>query len=73
MQFDSLADALHMGGHGVYVWIVVVVSVLVIGGLLLIPALSNRRFLAEQQGSPESDSRSAPSVRIEEVNNASGS
>ena len=73
MQFETLAAALHMDGHGIYVWSVVVVSVLVVIGLLLIPAISHRRFLAALRDAPRNESRAAPSVRIEEVNNASGS
>ena len=74
MQFDSVAALLDMGGHGVYVWSVVVVSVLVIVGLLVIPARSSRRFLAELRGSAQAaPERSAPTVRVEEVNNAPGS
>jgi heme exporter protein D len=49
VQFDSLAAALAMDGHGVYVWSVVVVSTLVAGALLLLPGLSARRFLREQR------------------------
>ena len=55
MQFDSLAAALAMDGHGVYVWSVVVVSTLIAGALLLLPALAARRFLEEQRVSPRAD------------------
>jgi heme exporter protein CcmD len=65
---------LNMGGHGVYVWSVVVISVLVIVGLLVLPAMSSRRFLASQRGAVEAEPvTAAPVVRIEEVNNAPGS
>ena len=77
MQFDSIAAALAMDGHGVYVWAVVVVTVLVSAGLLLLPTLSARRFLAEQRALPGGaegrEERAAPTAIIEEVNNASGS
>lgn len=80
VQFDSLAAALAMDGHGPYVWAVVVVSTLVIAGLLLLPTLSSRRFLREQRGLlgeqmqqplTEPDSP-APTAIVEEVNNAPG-
>jgi len=48
--FDSFAAALAMDGHGVYVWLVVAVSVLVIALLLIAPALANRGILAQQRG-----------------------
>ena len=77
MQFDSLAAALAMDGHGPYVWTVVVVSVVVIAGLLLAPASSSRRFLREQRtamgrGAQGPAERAAPTAVIEEVNNAPG-
>jgi len=78
VYFESLSQALHMAGHGGYVWTVVALSALVIAGLLLGPAMASRRTLAQlrlqagaRQGAGQSDA--APAVRIEEVNNASGS
>ena len=44
MQFDSLPAALAMGGHGPFVWSVVLVSVLVMAGLLLLPWWRARRW-----------------------------
>ena len=74
MQFDSLSAALAMDGHGFYVWAVVVVSTVVIAGMLLVPILSSRRLLERQrQQQTETLEPAAPTVRIEEVNNASGS
>ena len=74
MQFDSIAAALAMDGHGPYVWAVVFISTVVIVGMLLLPVLSSRRFMAEQRGllSPV-EKAAAPTVTIEEVNNAPGS
>jgi heme exporter protein CcmD len=78
VYFESLSQALHMAGHGGYVWTVVALSALVITGLLLGPAAASRRTLTQlrshagqQQGGRQSEA--APAVRIEEVNNASGS
>ncbi len=62
-----------MDGHGVYVWSVVVVSVLVCAGLLVLPARSARRFIAGLSEGEAPAPQAAPSVRIEEVNNAPGS
>jgi heme exporter protein D len=80
VQFDSLAAALAMDGHGPYVWAVVFASTLVIVGLLLLPTLSSRRLLREQRsisGSPMREYREqadapAPTAVVEEVNNAPG-
>ena len=73
MYFDSLQAALTMDGHGVYVWSVVAVSVLVTAGLLVLPARSARRFIAGLGVDEAPAPKAAPSVRIEEVNNAPGS
>ncbi len=73
MYFDSLQAALAMDGHGVYVWAVVAASVVICVGLLVLPARSARRFIAELRVDDAPEPRAAPSVRIEEVNNASGS
>lgn len=62
-----------MDGHGVYVWSVVVVTVLVCAGLLVLPARSARRFIAGLSEDDVPAPQAAPSVRIEEVNNAPGS
>ncbi len=76
MQFDSLAAALAMDGHGPYVWAVVVVTLLLVVGLLVVPSLASRRFLREQrsrfvQGQVDTEAV-APAAIIEEVNNAPG-
>mgnify|MGYP003678075652 CR=1 FL=1 len=48
MQFDSLAAALNMAGHGGYVWSVYVVAVLAVIVLLLGPVLRSRRLQRQQ-------------------------
>ncbi len=73
MYFDSLQAALAMEGHGIYVWTVVAVSAVICVGLLVLPARSARRFIAELRVDDVPEARAAPGVRIEEVNNASGS
>lgn len=50
MQFDSLAAALEMGGHGPYVWAVALLTIAVIAGLLLVPVMGSRRLLAQYRG-----------------------
>ncbi len=50
MQFDSLAAALSMGGHGPYVWFVFAAALLVALALLLLPRLRGRRIAREQLG-----------------------
>ncbi len=73
MYFESLQAALAMEGHGVYVWTVAMVSVLICVGLLVLPARSARRFISELRVDEAPEPQAAPSVRIEEVNNAPGS
>lgn len=48
MYFHSFSDALHMDGHGVYVWSVYLVAALILGSLVVAPVLKRRRFLREE-------------------------
>ena len=48
MQFDSLQAFIAMGGHGVFVWSVYGITVLVLTLLLLAPLRKNRRFFLQQ-------------------------
>lgn len=50
MQFESVAAALAMDGHGSYVWTVALVTLLIISGMLLLPVLRSRRYITEQRG-----------------------
>ena len=50
MYFDSLGQALHMDGHGVFVWTVCVVAVIVIAGLLLLPRRREKATLKQIAG-----------------------
>ncbi|MEM1111795.1 MAG: heme exporter protein CcmD [Pseudomonadota bacterium] len=45
MYFDSLSAALHMEGHGVFVWSVCIVAVLVVAALLIVPRRRERAAL----------------------------
>ena len=48
MQFDSFSDFLTMGGHGVYVWTVYGIALLVLLALVITPLRRDRRFFVEQ-------------------------
>jgi heme exporter protein D len=48
MQFDSFLDFLTMGGHGVYVWTVYGIALLVLSALVITPLRRDRRFFVEQ-------------------------
>lgn len=48
MQFESLQAFIAMGGHGVFVWSVYGITVLVLSLLLLAPLRKNRRFFLQQ-------------------------
>ncbi|MFL3646358.1 MAG: heme exporter protein CcmD [Cellvibrionales bacterium] len=45
IQFASFNEILAMGGHGVYVWLAVTVSVSVLVALLVVPWQSHTRAL----------------------------
>ena len=48
MQFDSLSAFVAMDGHGVFVWSVYAISLLVMIGLLVAPLRKNNQFFSEQ-------------------------
>lgn len=48
MQFDSLAAFMSMQGHGIFVWSVYVISLVVMVGLVVAPLRKNREFFTEQ-------------------------
>ena len=45
MYFDSLQAALSMEGHGSFVWVAYLITLLIISAILLLPALRRRRLL----------------------------
>ena len=69
MQFDSLAAALAMSGHGGYVWSVYLIAALVVVFLLLGPVLRSRRIMSQRRG----QLRRERAVQNKEVPLASGS
>lgn len=48
LQFDSFADFMAMGGHGVFVWSVYAATAVVLISLALAPLRKKRRFFIEQ-------------------------
>ena len=44
MQFDSVSEAITMGGHGAYVWSAYAITLVVVGISLLRPWLATRRL-----------------------------
>jgi heme exporter protein D len=69
VQFDSLAAAFEMGGHGPYVWAVALLTVLVVAWLLLAPTLGSRRLLAQLRGAAR---RQHQQKQLQEDRDASG-
>ena len=69
VQFDSLAAALEMNGHGGYVWSVYLAAALVVVFLLLGPFLRSRHIVQERRG----QLRRELAVQDKEVPVASGS
>ena len=47
MQFDSLSDAIAMGGHGPYVWGAYAFTLVVVMIILLRPIVATRQLRAE--------------------------
>lgn len=48
MQFDSLAAFMSMEGHGVFVWSVYAIGLVVMIGLVAAPLRKNNQFFTEQ-------------------------
>ncbi len=46
-QFDSLSAFLHMDGHGVYVWVGYLLSIVVMLWLILLPIIKRREVLRQ--------------------------
>lgn len=57
LQFHSFAELFAMGGHGVYVWAVYGVAVLVMGALVVHPLRRHARTLAAVRGAPRRGER----------------
>ncbi|MFP5383512.1 MAG: heme exporter protein CcmD [Gammaproteobacteria bacterium] len=55
MEFASLADVLHMDGHGFYVWLSYGVTVLALVTLVVIPLMARRRLLRDIAGRTRRD------------------
>jgi len=47
MQFESLSSFLYMNGHGIYVWAVLIIFLMVIIGLLLFYKIKINNFKKE--------------------------
>lgn len=50
MYFESLAAALHMDGHGVFVWSAYLITLIAIVCILLAPRRREKRFLQQLEG-----------------------
>ena len=44
MQFESLRSLLYMNGHGIYVWVVLIIFLIVITGLSLFYKIKIKNF-----------------------------
>lgn len=71
MAFASLADVLHMDGHGFYVWLSYGVTLLALVALVVIPLMARRRLLRDIAGRARRDAargrgRQAPDPVVEE-------
>ena len=50
MYFESLSAALHMDGHGVFVWSAYLVTTLVVAAVLVVPKRREKLFFRQLQG-----------------------
>lgn len=50
MYFDSFSAALHMDGHGMYVWTAYLIAAVVISMVLIVPKRREKLFLQRLQG-----------------------
>lgn len=50
MNFHSLHDFIHMGGHGFYVWLSYALALVVVVYNIVAPLIRRRRFLAAHRG-----------------------
>ena len=48
MQFESFADLMSMGGHGIFVWSVYAITFIVLLSLVLTPLFRDRSFFTRQ-------------------------
>ena len=47
MYFDSISAALHMEGHGAFVWSAYLISLLVVAAMILAPRARQRKLLGD--------------------------
>jgi len=50
MYFESLSAALHMDGHGVFVWSAYLLTTLVVAAVLVTPKRREKLFFRQLQG-----------------------
>ncbi len=50
MYFESLSAALHMDGHGVFVWSAYLATTLVVAAVLVVPKRREKLFFRQLQG-----------------------
>lgn len=47
MHFDSLADFIAMGGHGLYVWLAYSIALVIVVFNIVSPILRKKQFMAD--------------------------
>lgn len=48
MYFDNFSEAMHMGGHGLYVWVAYGLAVVIFMLNLLTPIFKRKRLIVDQ-------------------------
>ena len=70
MFFDSFADFIAMGGHGLYVWLAYAIALSIIVYNVMSPLLRKKRFVAEQKRRIKREARLAERRSAEAVETA---
>ena len=65
MYFESLAAAVQMDGHGVFVWSAYLITLVVIVHILLTPRRREKRFLRQLEGQIRRSGVNAPGASKE--------
>lgn len=65
MYFESLAAALAMDGHGVFVWSAYLITLLVVVVMLYAPRHREKQFLRRLEGQFRRDRNAVPPIREE--------
>lgn len=67
-HFESLADFMHMSGHGPYVWAAYGITFAAIVGLVMTITFARKNFFAQQRSIAQRAASSAAAPRVDDQN-----